>query len=148
AALGGVDQDGRVVTVGQVVGEMHAADPVVGNLHPVRQAGPGQAPGYLDPEPVVTEEDIPNASDQHPPGHLSAPLAGARPAALLDWGGRRGVPGGCPPGLALFGAGTPQLRCGVRPGACGVPMRPGTDRARLTSAPDWLSPGGGPAKRG
>src|SRR5262249_59768561 len=38
---GGVNEDGAVVTVGEVVGEVHAADPVVGDPDPAGQAGGG-----------------------------------------------------------------------------------------------------------
>src|SRR5215813_13413526 len=38
---GGVNEDGAVVTVGEVVGEVHAADPVVRDPDPAGQAGGG-----------------------------------------------------------------------------------------------------------
>src|SRR5262249_23531767 len=65
-ARGGVDEDGGVVAAGEVVGEVHAADPVVGHPDPAGQADRGEPLGDLGAEPVVTEEDVADTSDQHP----------------------------------------------------------------------------------
>ncbi len=69
AARRRVDQDRRVVAAQQVECQVHAADSVVGDLGPRRQFDVGQPPGDLDPEPVVAEENVADAGDQHSCSH-------------------------------------------------------------------------------
>ncbi|HEV3495111.1 MAG TPA: hypothetical protein VHA34_02050 [Actinomycetes bacterium] len=38
----------------------------------------GQPPGHLDPEPVVTQEHVPDPGDQHPGGHWGSTSSGEK----------------------------------------------------------------------
>ncbi len=69
AAGGGVDEDRGLVPVGQVIGEVHAADPVVGDPDPLGQLLGGQPACDLDPESVVAKEDIADPGDQQAARH-------------------------------------------------------------------------------
>ena len=61
-----VDQHERPVAVEQPVGQVQASDADVGDLHPGRQRTLGEPAGDLDAEPVVGEEDVADARDEHP----------------------------------------------------------------------------------
>src|SRR5215469_14304325 len=64
-----IDHDRGVVAVGEVVGEVHAPDPVVDHPRPIRQVGSCQPPRDLDSESIVAEEYVANAGDEHAGGH-------------------------------------------------------------------------------
>src|SRR5947207_2275190 len=70
AALGrGVDQEGGVVAVEQLVGEVDAPDAVVDDLDALGYRRAGQeAAGDLGAEPVVALEDVADAGHEDPPG--------------------------------------------------------------------------------
>ena len=70
AARERVDQDQQVVAFEKLIRQVHAPDAEVGDLDPLRELRVGESPRDLDAEPVVPEEDIPDA------GH-EAPLHGA-----------------------------------------------------------------------
>ena len=61
----GVDEHQGVVPVEQLVGQVHAADPEVGDPDTGWHLPTGQPVRHLDAEPVVTEEDVADAGDQH-----------------------------------------------------------------------------------
>jgi hypothetical protein len=65
----GVDQDERVVpTVEQVVGQVHPADAVVGDVDTLRHLTRVDPAYDLDAEAVVPEEDVADPGHQHPRG--------------------------------------------------------------------------------
>ena len=71
-----VDDHQRVVAVEQVVGEMHAADPVVDDPHPGSAGRAAAEPANdLGTEAVVAEEDVADAGyqDSRAMSHLSDP---------------------------------------------------------------------------
>jgi hypothetical protein len=61
---GGVDQDDGVIALGNVVREMHAADPVISNPDSVGQVHGSQTLGDLRAETIVAEEDVAYSGDQ------------------------------------------------------------------------------------
>ena len=61
-----VDEDERAVAVQQPVGEVHAADADVRDLHAVGQVAAGQPARHLDAEPVVGEEDVADTGYENP----------------------------------------------------------------------------------
>src|SRR5215475_7111531 len=68
AARGGIDQNGAVIDIAKVVGEVHAADAVIGDRDAFRQLAFGQPLGDFHAEPVVAEEDVSSAADESAPG--------------------------------------------------------------------------------
>src|SRR4029077_498254 len=67
APLRGVHQDEQLTAVEQVVGQVHAADAEVLDLHAIRHRAPGQQPDHLNAERVVAQEHVAHARDQRPP---------------------------------------------------------------------------------
>src|ERR1700721_1645454 len=66
AAIGyRVDQDKRIPVVQQVVGQGHAADPVIDDPHARIILPDRDMPDYLGAEPVVAEEDVADAGYQN-----------------------------------------------------------------------------------
>ena len=65
----GVDEDERLVPVEELVGQVDATDAEVGHPHALRKCAIREAVGHLDPEAVVTAEDVPYAGDEHSGAH-------------------------------------------------------------------------------
>jgi hypothetical protein len=67
-ARGRVDDDERLVPLEHLVGEVHAADADVDDVHRLRQrcAVGEQAPRHLGAEGVVGEEDVAHPGDEDP----------------------------------------------------------------------------------
>jgi hypothetical protein len=61
-----VDEDERAVAVEQAVGQVHPADPDVGDLDPGRELARGEPARHLDAEPVVGEEDVADTGHENP----------------------------------------------------------------------------------
>ena len=68
-----VDQDQRVPGVEQVVGQVQAADAVVGHPDAVRPRLGGQPPDDVAAEAVVGAEHVPDPGDEDPAAAPDAP---------------------------------------------------------------------------
>src|SRR5262249_27257588 len=62
-------QDEQVAAVEQVIGQVHAADAEIPDLHARGHRPLGQQPDHLDAEGVVAQEHVAHARHQRPPAH-------------------------------------------------------------------------------
>ena len=77
----GVHEDHARVAAVQGVGQVHAADAEVHDVHPGGQRPLGEQPRHLDAEAVVAEEDVADPGDQDPgPSAVARRAAPPRPA--------------------------------------------------------------------
>jgi hypothetical protein len=66
ATLNSIDQNERVVTLEQLKGEMHSANPVIFDFDSRGKPICIQPPRDFDSETVISEKNIPDARDHHP----------------------------------------------------------------------------------
>src|ERR1700731_4120548 len=92
-----IDEHQRIPVLEQVVGQMHAADAVIGGAYPVGAVAPvTDVTHHLGTEAVVAEEDVADAGYQDAGGHTAA-IESATCAASSGSGGHlEGTPGPSP----------------------------------------------------
>ena len=73
---GRVDQDDGLVAVQERVSQVEPSDAEVDDTRPFGQVDGCQAPGDLDAEGVVAQEDVADAGDQDRGGFMIPPVGG------------------------------------------------------------------------